>query len=69
MRVITDEQIMTKTKARYDTNRIHGDRNEMNLTGALNGGTLSLFFNENKKETLEYMYLKPSPENKMKNIY
>ena len=67
MRVITDEQIMTKTKARYDTNRIHGDRNEMNLTGALNGGTLSLFFNENKKEALEYV--KPAPENKMKNIY
>ena len=67
MRVITDEQIMTKTKARYDTNRIHGDRNEMNLTGALNGGTLSLFFNENKKEALDC--LKPAPENEMKNIY
>ena len=36
-------------------------------TGALNGGTLSLFFNENKKEALEYV--KPAPENKMKNIY
>ena len=41
--------------------------NGLNLNGALNGGTLSLFFNENKKEALEYV--KPAPENKMKNIY
>ena len=36
-------------------------------TGALNGGTLSLFFNENKKENLECW--KPWPENEMENIY
>ena len=56
-------------KREQDLTLIESVENRKNLTGALNGGTLSLFFNENKKETLEYMYLKPSPENKMKNIY
>ena len=31
--------------------------------GALNGGTLSLFFNENKKEPLDFL-LKPEPREK-----
>ena len=42
-------------------------RNKNRLNGTLNGGTLSLFFNENKKESLDC--LKPWPENEMKNIY
>ena len=54
-------------KREQDLTLIESVENRKNLTGALNGGTLSLFFNENKKEALDC--LKPAPENEMKNIY
>ena len=56
---------MPKRKQGISYNRGSGMSVQISWT-ALNGGTLSLFFNEDKKETLDFS--RAGPENEMKNI-